>query len=117
LAQGGGLALRSEVGRELAMLWNGAGSANDIAQRWAKERAAERLWFAAQLAGEEAASSAAQRRGPLALTPAPDFHKLAQWLLQAGRVREQLRTPLRPDLSILELLMAWRELAPRARRA
>ena len=117
LAQSGGLAVRSEVGRDLATLWNGAGSANDIAQRWAKEQAAERLWFAAQLAGEEAAAAAAQQRGPLDLTPAPDFHKLAAWLSQAGRVRDQLRTPLRPELSILELLMAWRELAPRARRA
>ena len=117
IAQSGGLALRAEVAKDLGAVWASTISANEVANRWAKADAAARLWYAQQLAGEEAGTAAAGRKGPLALTPAPDFHKLAAWMQQAGRVREQLRTPLRPELSILELLLAWRELAPRARRA
>ena len=97
-------------------MWFGRNAASDVANRWAKSEADQRLWFAAQLATEEAAATAGGAAGPLALTPAPDFHKLGAWLREAGRTREQLRTPLRPELSILDLLLAWRELAPRARR-
>jgi DNA polymerase-3 subunit delta' len=117
LAQSGGLALRSEVASDLGAVWGGRAAASDVANRWSKAEAEQRLWFAAQLATEEAAAVASGRAGPLALTPAPDFHKLGGWLREAGRTREQLRTPLRPELSILDLLLGWRDLAPRARRA
>jgi DNA polymerase-3 subunit delta' len=116
LAQSGGLALRAEVARDLGSVWAGRNAASEVANRWAKAEAGQRLWFAAQLATEEAAAVAGGLAGPLALTPAPDFHKLGVWLREAGRTREQLRTPLRPELSILDLLLAWRDLVPRARR-
>ena len=117
LARGGGLALRTEVASDLANLWARKAGPAEVANRWAKSEAERRCWFAAQLAEAEAAAQARAARGPLALTAISDFNKLAQWFREAGRVREQLRTPVRSELLLLELLLAWRALAPAARRA
>jgi DNA polymerase-3 subunit delta' len=117
LARGGGLALRTEVASDLANLWTRKAAPAEVANRWAKSEAERRTWFAAQLAQAEAAAQSRQSRGPLALTAISDFNKLAQWFREAGRVREQLRTPVRSELLLLELLLAWRALAPAARRA
>ncbi|MBL8296941.1 MAG: DNA polymerase III subunit delta' [Rhodanobacteraceae bacterium] len=117
LARGGGLALRTEVVTDLAQLWVYKASPAEVANRWAKADAERRTWFAAQLAQAEAAAQARGARGPLALTAISDFNKLAQWFRDAGRVREQLRTPVRSELLLLELLLAWRALAPAVRRA
>lgn len=117
LAKSGGLALRTEVASDLAALWSRKAAPADVANRWAKSEGERRTWFAAQLAQAEAAAQARQARGPLALTGINDFNKLAQWFREAGRVREQLRTPVRSELLLLELLLAWRALAPAARRA
>lgn len=117
LARGGGLVLRTEVASDLAALWNGKGTPAETANRWAKSEPVRRCWFAAQLAQAEAAAQARAQRGPLALTAISDFNKLAQWFREAGRVREQLHTPVRSELLVLELLLAWRALAPAARRA
>lgn len=113
LARGDGLALRAEVAKDLAALWAGRGSCAEVANRWAKTEGERRLWFAAQLASAEGAANAVAARGPLALTAPVDFNKLAPWFREAGRVRELLRTPVRSELLILELLLSWRELAPR----
>ena len=113
LARGDGLALRAEVAKDLGALWAGKGSCAEVANRWAKTEGERRLWFAAQLAASEAAASASAARGPLALTAPIDFNKLTPWFREAGRVRELLRTPVRSELLILELLLSWRELAPR----
>lgn len=117
LARGGGLALRTEVVSDLAALWQRKAAPAEVANRWAKSEPERRTWFAAQLAQAESAAQARQARGPLALTGISDFNKLAQWFREAGRVREQLRTPVRSELLLLELLLAWRALAPAARRA
>ncbi|UXI69653.1 DNA polymerase III subunit delta' [Tahibacter amnicola] len=117
LARGGGLMLRTEVATDLGQLWHGKASAAEIANRWAKTEGERRLWFAAQLAEAEASAVARSQSGPLALTAPVDFNKLATWFREAGRVRELLRTPVRSELLLLELLIAWRELAPAARRA
>lgn len=117
LARGGGLALRTEVATDLAHLWAHKGAPAEVANRWARTEAERRTWFAAQLAQAEAAAQARGVRGPLALTAISDFNKLARWFREAGRVREQLRTPVRSELLLLELLLAWRALAPAARRA
>lgn len=117
LAGGGGLALRTEVATDLGHLWARKAAPAEIANRWAKSEAERRTWFAAQLAQAEATAQSRQARGPLALTAISDFNKLAQWFREAGRVREQLRTPVRSELLLLELLLAWRALAPAARRA
>lgn len=113
LARGDGLALRAEVAKDLAALWAGRGSCAEVANRWAKTDGERRLWFAAQLAAAEGAANAVAARGPLALTAPVDFNKLAPWFREAGRVRELLRTPVRSELLILELLLSWRDLAPR----
>lgn len=117
LANGGGLALRTEVASDMAALWARKAAPAEVANRWARSEAERRTWFAAQLAQAEAAAQARRERGPLALTAISDFNKLAQWFREAGRVREQLRTPVRSELLLLELLLAWRGLAPAARRA
>jgi DNA polymerase-3 subunit delta' len=114
LARGGGLALRTEVASDLANLWTRKAAPAEVANRWAKSEAERRTWFAAQLAQAETAAQSRQSRGPLALTAISDFNKLAQWFREAGRVREQLRTPVRSELLLLELLLAWRALAPAA---
>lgn len=117
LARGGGLALRTEVATDLGNLWLRKAAPAEVANRWAKADGERRTWFAAQLAQAEAAAQSRGVRGPLALTAISDFNKLAQWFREAGRVREQLRTPVRSELLLLELLLAWRGLAPAARRA
>lgn len=113
LARGDGLAVRAEVVKDLAALWAGKGSCAEVANRWAKADGERRLWFAAQVAASEGIASVAGTRGPLALTDPFDFNKLTPWFREAGRVRELLRTPVRSELLILELLLSWRELAPR----
>jgi DNA polymerase-3 subunit delta' len=117
LSRGGGLALRTEVASDLLNLWQRKAAPAEVANRWAKTEGERRTWFAAQLAEAEAAAQARGQRGPLALTAISDFNKLALWFREAGRVREQLRSPVRSELLLLELLLAWRGLAPAARRA
>ncbi|MEO8671225.1 MAG: DNA polymerase III subunit delta' [Tahibacter sp.] len=117
LSRNGGLALRSEVGKDLGHLWNGGSGLVEMANRWAKSDAPQRLWFAAQLVADEARYVAEGLAGPLSLTGPVDFNKLTPWMREAGRTREWLSTPIRAELLILELLSAWRELAPVRRRA
>src|SRR5690606_1579707 len=78
----------------------------ETAQRWAAdEDAALRLYHAADLALAEASG----------LTDPARIRKLAQWFDAANRTRDLLRTTVRADLAIAELLVAWR--AVPARRA
>ena len=100
----GGMAVRDEVATDLRGLHAGTKSAVEVANRWSKDDAATRLWFAAALAREEAQAQAQGRNGPLALTARPEFTKLAAWFDQANRARAQLRSPLRPELLLLEAL-------------
>ena len=100
----GGLALRDEVAGDLRGLQAGTKSAVEVANLWSKDDAQTRLWFAAALAREEAQAQARGLNGPLALTARPDFTKLAAWFEQANRARAQLRSPLRPELLLLEAL-------------
>jgi len=102
----GGMALREDVGSDLRALCSGRTSAVEVANRWSKEDAETRLWFAAALVRDEAQAALRGQTGPLALTPRPDFTKLAAWFEQANRARAQLRGPLRPELIMLEVLSA-----------
>lgn len=102
--RGGGMALREEVGADLKALLNGKAAPLEIANRWSREDADTRLWFAAALAHDEARAAAHGRIGPLALTARPDFTKLSAWFDQANRARALLRGPLRAELVLLELL-------------
>jgi DNA polymerase-3 subunit delta' len=104
--KGGGMALREEVGTDLRALCGGKTSAVEIANRWSRDDLETRLWFAAALMRDEAQAASRGQSGPLALTPRPDFTKLAAWFEQANRARAQLRGPLRPELVALEVLSA-----------
>ncbi|MFT4197664.1 MAG: DNA polymerase III subunit delta' [Pseudoxanthomonas sp.] len=98
--QGGGLALRREVDADLDRLERGQLPPVETAQRWAGDEHADlRLRHAADLALARAADPA--------LTDPARLHKLAAWFDQANRTRDLLRTSVRVDLAIVELLLAW----------
>lgn len=102
----GGMELRREVAEDLRRLHRGEVDAVTTAQRWAgDEQAPLRLAHAADLALAEASSG---------LTDPLRIRKLAQWFDAANRTRELLRTTVRADLAIVELLLAWRTDPPPA---
>jgi DNA polymerase-3 subunit delta' len=96
----GGMALRRNVAGDLAKLARGDLAVVETAQRWtADEDAAQRLRHAADLALAEACGLTDSRR----------TRKLAAWFDAANRTRDLLRTTVRADLAVAELLLAWRE--------
>lgn len=98
----GGLALRREVAGDLSQLSAGKAMAVPTAQRWTADEHAElRLRFAADLALEQAAGLTDPRR----------TRRLAAWFDAANRVRNLLRTTVRADLAVTELLLGWRDAA------
>ncbi|MBB1089029.1 DNA polymerase III subunit delta' [Lysobacter sp. SG-8] len=101
---GDGLALRREVAGDLAALGKGRASPAEVAQRWsADDGLALRLRHAADLALADASG----------LTDPAAASSLAEWFDKANRTRDLLRTTVRADLAVVELLLAWRK---RARR-
>lgn len=95
----GGIELRREVAADLTGLQRGDAAPIETAQRWAGgDDAALRLRHAADLALAEAAG----------LTDPLRIRKLAQWFDAANRTRDLLRTTVRADLAIAELLLDWR---------
>ena len=78
-----------------------------VAEAWAADRPAERLWHAAVLVRDEAAQLARGKRGTLGLTGAHEIPKLAGWFAAVNRARELLATPVRGELVVLDLLHAW----------
>jgi DNA polymerase III subunit delta' len=97
--QGNGLALRREIAGDLAKLARGDAGVAETAQRWAADEDLElRLQHAADLALAEAGR----------LTDPARASSLAEWFDRANRVRELLRTTVRADLAVVELLLAWR---------
>ncbi|RDZ27945.1 DNA polymerase III subunit delta' [Lysobacter silvisoli] len=103
--QGEGLKLRRDVGADLAKLARGDASALEVAQRWVGDEHAElRLRHAADLVLAEASG----------LTDPVRTRSLAAWFDRANRTRELLRTTVRADLAVVELLMAWRPDGARA---
>lgn len=100
----GGLALRREVAADLAKLARGGDAAVATAQRWvADEHADLRLRFAADIALDESSSGQ-----PGGLTDPARTRRLATWFDAANRIRDLLRTTVRSDLAVAELLLAWR---------
>ncbi|WP_342315782.1 DNA polymerase III subunit delta' [Lysobacter sp. FW306-1B-D06B] len=94
-----GLKLRRDVAGDLARLGRGEIGAVETAQRWVgDEHAGLRLRHAADLALAEAAG----------LTDPVRTRSLAAWFDQANRTRDLLRTTVRADLAVTELLLAWR---------
>ena len=101
----GSLELRRTVAKDLATLRKGDASAAATAQAWASdEQAPLRLRFAADLAVEEATKAAAG-----GLTDPGRTRRLAAWFDAANRTAALLRTTVRADLAIAELLLAWQE--------
>lgn len=108
----GGLALRRDVLQELTALAAGRESPLALAQRWQADRPALRLQYAA-----EALRDLARRRAVEGDVPGPavDARTLQAWFEQANGARAWLRTPLRQDLMLADLLQRWRQSAETGR--
>ena len=86
---------------DLDKLERGEAAIVETAQRWtADEHADLRLRHAADLALARAADAG--------LTDPARLHKLAAWFDAANRTRDLLRTTVRGDLAVAELLLRWR---------
>ncbi|MET0718894.1 MAG: DNA polymerase III subunit delta' [Pseudoxanthomonas sp.] len=97
----GGLALRKSVAADLDKLERGEIGVIETAQRWSSdEHASLRLSHAADLVLAQAAEAG--------LTDPARLHKLATWFDAANRTRDLLRTTVRGDLALVDLLLAWR---------
>ncbi|WP_045738764.1 DNA polymerase III subunit delta' [Xanthomonas sp. MUS 060] len=97
-----GLTLRRQVAADLEQIAAGKLGALDAAQRWSGDHLAEqRLGHAADLVLTQASQGG--------LTDPARLHKLATWFDAANRTRDLLRTTVRADLAIAELLLTWRE--------
>lgn len=97
---GEGWALRGEVARELEQLAAGRQSAAALATRWSADaQLALRLRHAADLALEQARTCG--------LTMPARLPKLAAWFDAANATANLLRTTVRADLALVELLMGW----------
>ncbi len=98
--QNEGMALRRQVASELEQLAAGRVGSVELAQRWTADAHADlRLRHAADLALSQASD--------IGLTDPARLHKLAAWFDAANRTRDLLRTTVRADLAIVELLLAW----------
>lgn len=101
------LSLRRQVISDLEHVASGEAAVVETAQRWAADANADlRLRFAAEMAVAQAGSD---------LTDPVRARSLAEWFDRANRARELMRTTVRSDLVVVELLRAWR--AGEARRA
>ncbi len=95
-----GLALRRQVAADMEQLAAGRAGAVELASRWTgDEHADARLRHAADLVLAQASG----------LTEPARLHKLATWFDAANRTRDLLRTTVRADLAVTELLLAWRD--------
>ena len=102
--RGDGMALRRSVAADLRKLERGEVAAIAIAQAWvADEYADTRLRHAADLALAAAGD----------LTEPARTRRLAAWFDMANRARDLLRTTVRADLVVIELLLAWQDDARR----
>ena len=97
----GGLALRKSIATDLNKLERGDIGVVETAQRWTADGQADLcLRHAADLVLAQAADAG--------LTDATRLHKLATWFDAANRTRDLLRTTVRGDLAVVDLLLAWR---------
>lgn len=94
------LSLRRQVAGDLERVASGDAAVVETAQRWTADASADlRLGFAADLALAKAA---------VGLTDPVRTRRLAEWFDRANHARGLLRTTVRSDLVIVELLRAWR---------
>jgi DNA polymerase-3 subunit delta' len=101
----GGMALRRAVAADLRKLERGDAGVIAIAQAWVADDLSDlRLRHAADLALATAAR---------VLTDPARTRRLAAWFDLANRARDLLRTTVRADLVVVELLLAWQDDARR----
>lgn len=101
----GVLELRREVARGLADVGSGRAAVPALAQAWtADANGPLRLQLAADLALEQASAN---------LTDPARTRSLAEWFDRANKARDLLRSTVRADLVVVELLLAWRALHAR----
>jgi DNA polymerase III subunit delta' len=94
-----GLALRKAVASDLIKLERGELGVIETAQRWSDELADARLRHAADWVLTQAEANG--------LTDAARLNKLAAWFDAANRTRDLLRTTVRGDLALIDLLLSW----------
>jgi DNA polymerase-3 subunit delta' len=112
LAQGTG-ALSREIAKDLVSISAGRESAVEVAQRWNDERIDARLSAAADAVAEfglrhAQGAGAASRLARAGLSDA-DVRRMGNWFDLANRSRDQLRSTLRTDLLLIDLLRQWRQ--------
>ena len=109
----GGIALRAEVAKDLAGLASGRDRVALVASRWIDDRLALRLRFAVESVREwlsaRALGEGTSRLAAAGLPAQAAGAGLAGWCDEANRVRDWLRTTLRQDLMVGELLRQWRQ--------
>lgn len=99
----GGMRLRTRIAGDLEALARSKRLPSEVAEGWAQEDAALCLRFAAELAVERAAET----------PPSNASRALAAWFDEVNRTRALLRTPVRPNLVLTELLVDWcRKMVP-----
>lgn len=99
----GALPVRAEVQRDLAAIAQGQAAPAEVASRWTgSDDTALRLRFASDIAHATVRD----------LTDLVRTRRLAAWFDHANRTRDLLRTTVRADLAVAELLMAWRAIHP-----
>ena len=103
----GSLKLRGECSRDLLALRSRQGNALGIAEAWAADRPAERLWHAAVLVRDDMVQVLRGQHSTLGLTGTHEIPKLAGWFAAANRSRELLATQVRGELVVLDLLHTW----------
>jgi DNA polymerase-3 subunit delta' len=107
--RGDGLALRRQVASDLAKLERGELGVIETAQAWTgDDHAALRLRHAADLALATASRGGLTGTLTDTLTEQARARTLAAWFDSANRARDLLRTTVRADLVVAELLLAWR---------
>lgn len=99
--RGEGMALRRQVAADLERIERGTADVVVTAQAWVADEHAElRLRHAADIVAARAARD---------LTARGRTRRLAAWFDAANQARELLRTTVRADLVVVELLLAWRQ--------
>ncbi len=115
----GGMALRSDVARDLATLASGKTGAVETMDIWNKDRPAQRLNFAAVLVKDHLAvassstnpkSQASDELTRAGLSTRLPLQAAAAWYDHANRVRASLETTVRSDLQIADLMRQWTRL-------
>ncbi len=107
--EAGLLALRESVRTDLAALSSGRAQPLGIATAWlADAHIEQRLAFAAELALDQQARQLGVPGAASSSLARMDLPRLAAWFDHANRTRALLRTPIRQDLAVAELLRDWR---------